>query len=63
MSLYIICDVQDLLNLNLKEEETVEERSVIVDEAVLDIAMALVEQEETVIEDPKSAEESAIIVS
>jgi len=63
MSVYIICDVQDLLNLNLKEEETVEERSVIVDEAVLDIAMALVEQEETVIEDPKSAEESAIIVS
>ena len=51
------------MNLNLKEEETVEERSVIVDEAVLDIAMALVEQEETVIEDPKSAEESAIIVS
>jgi len=58
----MIYNVQDLFNLNLKEEKSIEDRAVIVDEAVADVTMAMVEGEENVVLDPfKPAE--AIVVS
>ena len=51
-------------NSNLKDQVTVEERAIVVDEAVHDIAMAAVEEGEISVDDPsKPAEDPIISVS
>ena len=53
-----------MLNPYLKEQVSVEEHAVILDEAVTDVALPVVEGEETIVVDaPKPAEEPVVIVS
>ena len=64
MNICIIYNCEVVLNSNLKEQITVEERAMIVDHCVEDIAMlAVAEGETVVVETPKPAEDLAIIVS
>ena len=64
MNRYIVFNLEVVLNSNLKEQVTVEERAIVVDEAVIDVALPVVEVEETIVVDaPKPAEEPAVIVS
>ena len=57
-------NVEDLFNSNLKGQVTIEEHAIVVDEAVIDVALPVVEVEETIVVDaPKPAEEPVVIVS